>query len=78
MMTKVVWKKSRPDDVEDEHGDPGYDEAREDADNRRDEEPFLDVARVSCRQVFIDEGGVLSQQRMFEEFRLENVRQNSQ
>ena len=46
--------------VENEHGDPSDDEAGQDADDRRDQEPFLDVARVGCRQVFIDEGGVLS------------------
>jgi hypothetical protein len=60
MTRKVVGKKCRPHDVEYEHGNPGDNETRENAYDGRDEEPFLDVARVRCRQVFIDERGVLS------------------
>src|SRR5258708_11487727 len=60
MMSKVVGKKSRPDDVEDEHCYSSNDETGEDSDDWRDEQPLLDVARVSCRQVFIDQRRVLS------------------
>jgi hypothetical protein len=60
MVRKVVGKKSRPHDVEYEHANPGDSETRENANDRRDEEPFLDVARVRCGQVFVDQRGLLS------------------
>jgi hypothetical protein len=44
-MRKVVGKKSRPHDAENLRGNPGDDEACENANDRRDEEQFLDVAR---------------------------------
>ncbi len=39
---------------ENEDGDAGDDEAGGNTDDRSDEEPFLDVARVRRRQVFTD------------------------
>ena len=61
MMVEVVRKQSCPYDVENEHGDYGDDEAGQNADDRGDEKPLLDVARVGRRQIFIDKRGVPSQ-----------------
>ena len=60
-------QQRRPQFFQDDNSDASHCQTGGDSDDGRDDQPFVQVARVGSRQIFRNPGQVLTQQRMLDE-----------